>query len=60
MEISAYFRKTEPHSPISYILERAVKWGDMPLDDLIKELIPDSSARGLYGSLTGIKTDDDY
>lgn len=60
MEISAYFRKTEPHSPISYILERAVKWGDMPLEDLIKELIPDSTARGFYGSLTGIKTDDDY
>lgn len=59
-EISAFFRKTEPHSPISYILERAVKWGDMPLDDLMRELIPDSSARDFYGSLTGIKTEDDY
>ncbi len=59
-EISAFFRKTEPHSPISYILERAVKWGDMSLNDLIKELIPDSSARDTYGSLTGIKTEDDY
>lgn len=58
-EISDFFRQTEPHSPISYILERAVKWGDMPLDDLIKELIPDSSARDFYGSLTGIKTEDD-
>lgn len=60
MEISAFFRKTEPHSPISYIIERAVKWGDMPLDDLIKELIPDSSARDAYGSLTGVRTEDDY
>ncbi len=59
MEISDFFRKTEPHSPIPYILERAVKWGDMPLESLIKELIPDSSARDLYGSLTGIRTDDD-
>ncbi len=58
-EISEYFRKTEPHSPISYILKRAIKWGDMPLEDLMKELIPDSSARGIYGSLTGIQTDDD-
>ena len=58
-EISEYFRKTEPHSPISYILKRAVKWGDMPLDDLMRELIPDSSARDFYGSLTGIPTDDD-
>ena len=60
MDISEFFRKTEPHSPIPYILERAVKWGDMPLEDLIKELIPDSSARDLYGSLTGIRTDEDY
>lgn len=59
IEISDFFRKTEPHSPIPYILERAVKWGDMPLDELIKELIPDSSARDLYGSLTGIRTDED-
>lgn len=58
-EISAFFRKTEPHSPISYILERAVKWGDLPLEDLIRELIPDSSARDFYGSLTGIRTKDD-
>ena len=60
IEISEFFRKTEPHSPISYILERAVKWGDMPLDDLMKELIPDSSARDFYGSLTGVKTEDQY
>jgi len=59
IEISEFFRKTEPHSPIPYILERAVKWGDMPLESLIRELIPDSSARDFYGSLTGIKTDDD-
>jgi type VI secretion system protein ImpA len=59
IEISEFFRKTEPHSPISYILERAVKWGDMPLDELIRELIPDSSARDFYGSLTGVRTEDD-
>ncbi len=59
IEIAEFFRKTEPHSPISYILERAVKWGDMPLDDLMRELIPDSSSRDFYGSLTGVKTDDD-
>lgn len=58
-EISVFFRNTEPHSPISYILERAVKWGDLPLDELIRELIPDASARNFYGSLTGIRTDDD-
>lgn len=59
-EISDFFRRTEPHSPISYIIERAVNWGDMPLESLIKELIPDPSARNVFGSLTGVKTEDDY
>ncbi|MFT6388054.1 MAG: type VI secretion system protein ImpA [Cellvibrionaceae bacterium] len=56
--ISDFFRKTEPHSPISYVLEKAVKWGDMPLSDLILELIPDPSSREHYGTLTGVKTQD--
>ncbi|MBI3186655.1 MAG: type VI secretion system protein TssA [Gammaproteobacteria bacterium] len=56
-EISEFFRKTEPHSPLSYILARAVKWGDMPLDELIMELIPESSARDHFRSLTGIKAE---
>ncbi len=58
-EISDFFRKTEPHSPISYALDKAVKWGDMSLSELMRELIPDSSSLNYYGSLTGIKTDED-
>lgn len=59
IEISEFFRKTEPHSPISYMLQRTVKWGSMPLENLIRELIPDSSARDFYGSLTGVAATDD-
>ncbi len=58
-EISEYFRKAEPHSPISYLLEKAVKWGEMSLNELMKELIPDSGSRDYYSSLTGVRTDDD-
>ena len=58
-EIADYFRRSEPHSPIAHILERAVKWGDMPLEALIRELIPDSSARDFYSSLTGVRIADD-
>lgn len=58
--ISDFFRKTEPHSPISYVLEKAVKWGEMPLNELIKELIPDNSSRDFYGSLTGVRIEDEY
>lgn len=58
-EISEFFRKTEPHSPVSYVLQKAVKWGNMRLDELIMELIPDSSSRAHYSELTGVEANDD-
>lgn len=57
--IADFFRDTEPHSPISYAIDKAIRWGDMPLDKLIQELIPDASSRKLYGSLTGVTSDDE-
>lgn len=57
--ISAFFRQTEPHSPISYVIDKAVKWGDMSLSELMNELIPDHSSRDTYSSLTGVNTKDD-
>jgi len=59
--ISEFFLKTEPHSPISYIVAKAVKWGNMPLNELMGELIPDSTSREHFSSLTGvsIKSDDE-
>ena len=59
LEISRFFLKTEPHSPISYVLEKAVRWGRMSLDELIVELIPDSSSRQHFSELTGVKGDED-
>lgn len=49
-----FFRRTEPHSPIPYLLERAVKWSKMPLPVLLKELIKDEQALGHFCNLTGV------
>lgn len=38
-EVSVYFKKSEPHSPIYFLLDRAVKWGNMPLDQWLHEMI---------------------
>lgn len=57
LDIAEYFRKSEPHSPVSYLLQKAVKWGRMSLNDLISELIPDSGARDKYSELTGVSDD---
>ena len=55
MKVSEFFKSTEPHSPISYNLQQAVKWGHMSLPELLQELIPDESARTEYFRLVGIK-----
>ncbi len=42
-DIAEFFRKTEPHSPISYLLQRAVKWGNMPLELWLQDVIKDET-----------------
>lgn len=42
--VAEYFRRTEPHSPVSYLVQRAVRWGDMPLDEWLPQVIHDTSA----------------
>ena len=43
-EVAEYFRRTEPHSPVSYLVERAVRWGRMPLMDVIQEFVEDPNS----------------
>jgi type VI secretion system protein ImpA len=40
-EVADYFRRTEPHSPISHLVQRTIRWGNMPLPDLLKEIVKD-------------------
>lgn len=53
-EAAVYFRKTEPHSPISYALEQVVHWSGLSLPELLKELIDDNNSRNQFFRLTGI------
>jgi type VI secretion system ImpA family protein len=56
-EVAAFLRRTEPQSPVSYLVERAVAWGRMPFGRLLGELIKDEGARGHVVELLGIKED---
>lgn len=55
LQVAEFFKRTEPHSPVSYALEQAVRWGRMPLADLWSELIPDETTRDQVFKLVGIK-----
>jgi type VI secretion system protein ImpA len=52
--IAKYFRTTEPHSPVSFLIERTIRWGQMPLPALLSELIPENGAREKYALMTGV------
>lgn len=54
LRIADFFRRTEPHSPVAYQLERAVRWGRMPLPELLQELIADDMPRTQTFKLVGI------
>lgn len=58
-EIAQFFRRTEPHSPMSYAIDQVVHWSDLSLPELIQELIPDEGARSRYRTLTGMQTPDE-
>ncbi|WP_373988096.1 type VI secretion system protein TssA [Duganella sp. BuS-21] len=42
--IADFFRRTEPHSPVAYLAERAASWGDMPLHVWLRAVIKDPAA----------------
>jgi type VI secretion system protein ImpA len=55
LQVADFFRRTEPHTPVSYALEQAVRWGRMSLPDLLTELVPDQAARDNMFKLVGIR-----
>lgn len=59
IEISNYFIRTEPHSPVSYSLRQVARWAQLPLPKLLSELIQDTNARDNYFRLVGISSVDD-
>lgn len=55
LKIAEFFRKTEPHTIVSYTLEQVVRWGQMSLPELFQELIPEEAPRKSLFKQVGIK-----
>ena len=41
--IAQFFKQSEPQSPVPYLIERAIKWGNMPLEGWLSDVIKDSN-----------------
>jgi type VI secretion system protein ImpA len=53
-EIANFFRRTEPHSPLSYTLDEAVRRGRMSWPELLAEIVADLDTRNGILSTLGI------
>jgi len=41
--VADFFRRTEPHSPVAYLADKAARWGEMPLHVWLRQVIKDDS-----------------
>lgn len=54
-EIAAFFRRTEPHSPVAYLAEKAARWGSMSLHEWLRSVVKDDSALLRVEELLGVE-----
>ncbi len=55
--IADYFRRTEPHSPLAYTLDEAVRRGRMSLSELLAEVLPDAAVRNEMVQRLGMRAE---
>ena len=58
-EVEDYFRRTEPHSPISHLIGRAVRWGNMSFEELVRDLARNKDVIGHIWETLGLDNKDD-
>lgn len=51
-----YLSKIEPHSPVPYLIKRAVSWRNKSFMDLMKEMVPNSGGMDDLNRLLGLPT----
>jgi type VI secretion system protein ImpA len=54
-QVGEYFRTNEPHSPVALLVARAARWGRMPLEDVLKEVVQDQGALAKIWETLGIR-----
>ena len=57
-QVAEFFRRTEPHSPVAYLADKAARWGEMPLHVWLKRVIKDDATLAqMQEMLRGVVTD---
>lgn len=54
-QIQDYFAANEPHSPVTFLLGRAIDWADMPLDQWLAHIIKNEDQLAMLSDMIGIQ-----
>jgi type VI secretion system protein ImpA len=53
--VAEFFRRTEPHSPVALLADKAARWGEMPLQDWLREVVKDAGSLAHLEELLGVQ-----
>jgi type VI secretion system protein ImpA len=53
-EVAAFFRRTEPHSPVAYLAEKAAHWGEQPLHVWLRAVVKDDASFAHIEEMLGV------
>lgn len=53
--IAEFFRRTEPHSPVAYLADKAAEWGAQPLHEWLRSVIKDPASFAHVEELLGVR-----
>ena len=54
-QVAEYFRRTEPHSPVAYLADKAAKWGEVPLHQWLRSVLKDPVSLAQIEELLGVE-----
>ncbi|TCB53900.1 type VI secretion system protein TssA [Acinetobacter terrestris] len=54
-DIADYFQTNEPHSPVSYMLHKTIKWNQMPLHEWLSQVIKNENPLETVHELLGVQ-----
>ncbi|QJE02852.1 type VI secretion system protein TssA [Massilia forsythiae] len=52
--VAEFFRRTEPHSPVAYLAEKAAHWGEQPLHVWLRSVIKDDASFAHIEEMLGV------
>ena len=53
-QVADFFRRTEPHSPVAYLADKAASWGELPLHLWLRAVVKDQGTLAQLDEMLGM------